>query len=314
MKWYEIRIKTTEEAYDAICEMLTSIGSGGVAIEDPNEIRREISKPNSLDYADEEFMNALGEDVLVKAYFQGDTNIVELSELIKEKLIFISNFLNTGEGFIGYGEVDDEDWATSWKKYYKPVHITEKVVIKPSWELYEAKEDEIIIELDPGMAFGTGTHETTIMCARLLEGLVKKNDTIMDIGCGTGILAIIAAKLGAKQITAFDIDEMAVRITKENCELNHVSEAITASKGVLKELPPMKFDIVVANIIANVIIDISSIMPYYLKTGGYFVTSGIIKERKQEVLTAYQENGFTCETVLEMGEWVAITFKCQNSL
>ncbi|MCX8131005.1 MAG: 50S ribosomal protein L11 methyltransferase [Clostridia bacterium] len=313
MKWLEIRIITTEEASDAISEMLTSIGAGGVAIEDPNEIRREISKPNSLDYADEEFMNSLGVDVIIKSYFPGNLNITELVELIKEKISFISAFLETGHGYDGYTEVDDEDWSTAWKKYYKPVHISESVVIKPSWESYTAKEGEITVELDPGMAFGTGTHETTMMCAQLLEEYIKQGDKVLDIGCGTGILAIIASKLGAEGITAVDIDEVAVKVTKENCQLNDVYN-VNVFRGVLDDIERQKADIVVANIIANVIIDISKTIPYYVKANAYFITSGIIRERKQEVMDSYLQLGFSCEKTLEIGEWVAMVFKCQNSL
>ena len=314
MKWIEIKIITTEEASDAISEMLTTIGSGGVAIEDPFDIRREIEKPDSLDYADDEFLSNLGEDVVIKAYFPGQMNITELCTLIKEKIEFISRFLNTGEGYSGYSEIDEEDWATAWKKYYKPFHISERVVIKPTWEEYEKKENEIIIDIDPGMAFGTGTHETTRMCAQLLEKYVKNGDGIIDVGCGTGILSIIAVKLGADKAEAVDVDEMAVRITGENSKLNNLEGLVSASKGVLKDLKAAKADVVVANIIANVIIDISKIIPYYLKAGGYLITSGIIKDRKQEVLSAYLESGFTCETTIEMGEWVAIVFRCQDSL
>ncbi len=314
MKWFEVRVKTTEEAYDAVSEMLMSIGAGGVAIEDPNDIKREISKPNSLDYADQEFMDSLGEDVIIKAYFSEEKNLNELESLIKEKLIFISEFLNTGEGYTGYSEVDDEDWATSWKKYYKPLHITESVVIKPSWENYEKTENEIVIELDPGMAFGTGTHETTKMCAELIQRYVKSGDTALDIGCGTGILSIIASKLGAKEITAVDIDDVAIKITKENCRMNGAGDTVTAFTGILNDVKPVKHDIVFANIIANVIIDIAKSMNSYLKPGGYFITSGIIRERKQEVIEAYQGQGYSIETIIEMGEWVAISFKCQDSL
>lgn len=314
MKWFEIRVKTTEEAYDAVSEMLMSIGAGGVAIEDPNDIKREISKPNSLDYADKEFMDSLGEDVIIKAYFSQEENLNELEGLIKEKLDFISKFLDTGEGYNGYSEVDEEDWATSWKKYYKPLHITDRVVIKPSWENYEKNDNEIIIELDPGMAFGTGTHETTKMCAELIQRYIKKGDTALDVGCGTGILSIIASKLGAKEITAVDIDDIAVKITKENCGMNGAGNTVTAFAGTLKDVKPFRYDMVFANIIANVIIDIANIMNCYLKPGGYFITSGIIRERKQEVIEAYQGQGFSIETIIEMGEWVAISFKCQDSL
>jgi ribosomal protein L11 methyltransferase len=314
MKWYEVIINTTDEASDAISEMLTSIGAGGVAIEDPNDIRKELLKPGTLDYADQAFFDNLGEDVKIKAYFSNDKNLNELIELINEKIKFVGNFLNTGKGYMGYNEVDDEDWATSWKKYYKPVKIAERVVIKPSWEQYEASCDDIVIELDPGMAFGTGTHETTMMCAQLLEKYLKEGDSTMDLGCGTGILSIIAHKLGAKNITAIDIDDVAVNVAVENCKINNADDGIKVIKGVLSDVEPFKHNIVIANIIASVIVDISESMPYYVNKEGYFLTSGIIKERKQEVLDAYNSKGFKAVEILEMGEWVAIAFKCQDSL
>ncbi len=314
MKWMEIRVTTTSEASDAVSDMLVSIGAGGVAIEDPEDIRKEIARADSLDYADDAFINSLGDDVTVKAYFPGDRSIIELSELIKEKIGFISNFLDTGKGYSGYSEVDEEDWSTAWKKYYKPLKIGDRVVVKPSWEEYAAKGDEIIIEMDPGMAFGTGTHETTRMCAKALERYVKKGDTVLDVGCGTGILSIVAAKLGSGSITAVDIDEIAVRVTRENSALNSVSGQIDAYRAVLSDVPETAHDIVVANIISNIIIGISEIMPRYLKPAGVLITSGIIRERKSEVIEAYSKLGFKVEEVEEMGEWVAIIFKCQGSL
>ncbi|OPZ85485.1 MAG: Ribosomal protein L11 methyltransferase [Firmicutes bacterium ADurb.Bin419] len=314
MIWHEVRIKTTEEAYDAITEMLTSIGAGGVAIEDPNDIISELSKPDTLDYADDEFLSSLEEGVTIKAYFSEERNISELTSIIEEKLKFISQFLDVGEGFVGTSSVDDEDWSTSWKKYYKPLNLTDKLVIKPSWEDYEIKNDEIVIEMDPGMAFGTGTHETTKMCSVLLEKYVKPEDTVIDLGCGTGILSIIAAKLGAKSVTAVDIDEVAVRVARENCGINGVDNTVEAFRGVIDDLKEKKADIIVANIIANVIIDISGKVSSYLKKDGLFITSGIIKERSQEVLDAYTKLGFKCEQFEELGEWVAIVFKCLDSL
>lgn len=308
MKWFEISIKTTQEAQDAITEMLTTVGAGGVAIEDPFEIRKQIEAADSLDYADDEFMKNLGDDVIIKAYFSGTLSIAELTVLIKEKLSFISQFLDIGKGFDVVKEVDDEDWATAWKKYYKPLHISEKVVIKPSWEEYQKVEGEVVIELDPGMAFGTGTHETTRLCAQLIEKYIKPEDVVLDVGCGTGILAVIAAKLGAESVLAVDIDEIAVRVANENCEINNVNDVVKCKKAVLKDIEPFKNDIIVANIIANVIIDLSSIIPYYLKDNGFFITSGIIRERKDEVIEAYNKAGYVLKEVLEMGEWVAMVF------
>lgn len=314
MKWTEIVIKTTEEASDAISEMLNTIGAGGVVIEDPNEIRRQIESPNSLDYADQEFMDSLGTEVTVKAYFSEEKKAEELAALIKEKLKFISQFLDVGKGYAGCSSVDDEDWSTAWKKYYKPFNISNSVVIKPSWEEYNKKDGEIVIEMDPGMAFGTGTHETTRLCSQLLEEYVRPGDTVIDVGCGTGILSIIAVKLGAKNAIAVDIDEVAARVCKENCKINGVLDSISVSKGVLTDIKPQKVDIVVANIIADVIIGISGQVPEYLKKGGVLLTSGIIRERKDDVVKTYTDLGFELVKVLEMGEWVAIVFRCPDSL
>ncbi|HEX2946598.1 MAG TPA: 50S ribosomal protein L11 methyltransferase [Clostridia bacterium] len=314
MEWTEVRIKTTEEASDAVSEMLTSIGAGGVVIEDPNEIRRQIESPNSLDYADQEFMDSLGTDVTIKAYFNQEFTPEGLKALIQEKLSFISQFLEVGEGYKGYSMVDDEDWSTAWKKYYKPFHISDSVVIKPSWEDYDKQAGEIVIELDPGMAFGTGTHETTRLCSQMLEKYVKKSDTILDVGCGTGILSIIALKLGAQKAVAIDIDDVAAKVTRENCAINGVLDMIDVRKGILSDITPFKADLVVANIIADVIVRLADPMPQYLKKGGILITSGIILERREDVIKAYTGLGFEVVRVDEMGEWVAIVFRCPDSL
>ncbi len=316
MKWYEIRINTTDEASDAVAEMLTTMGAGGVAIKDPFDIRKEIEKPGTLDYADDDFLEALGEDVIISAYFQNGLDINDLLKQINDGLMNISQFLDTGKGLEGYGEVDDEDWSTAWKKYYKPFRLTDRIVIKPTWEEYRAEENDIIVEMDPGMAFGTGTHETTQMCSILLDKYMSANHDVLDVGCGTGILSIIASKLGAKKIEAIDIDEVAVRVAKENIEINGEASKIKAFQAVLSDLKAgdEKFDIIVANIIANVIVDLSSLIPYYLKKNSLFITSGIIKERKQDVIDACLKNGMSLIDDLEMGEWVAMVFRCPDTL
>lgn len=316
MKWYEIRINTTDEASDAVAEMLTTMGAGGVAIKDPFDIRKEIEKPGTLDYADDDFLEALGEDVIISAYFQNGLDINDLLKQINDGLMNISQFLDTGKGLEGYGEVDDEDWSTAWKKYYKPFRLTDRIVIKPTWEEYRAEENDIIVEMDPGMAFGTGTHETTQMCSILLDKYMSANHDVLDVGCGTGILSIIASKLGAKKIEAIDIDEVAVRVAKENIEINGEAGKIKAFQAVLSDLKAgdEKFDIIVANIIANVIVDLSSLIPYYLKKNSLFITSGIIKERKQDVIDACLKNGMSFIDDLEMGEWVAMVFRCPDIL
>jgi len=314
MKWLEVRIKTTQEACDAVSEMLTSLGAGGVLIEDPNDIRMQLESPGSLDYADEEFLKSLGSDVVVKAYFGSGYEKDALIGQINEKLDFISGFLDTGKGYDGCAYVDDEDWSTAWKKYYKPFHLSERIVVKPSWEEYSPRDNEIVIIMDPGMAFGTGTHETTQMCAALLEKYMKGGDTVIDVGCGTGILSIIAAKLGASGVKAVDIDDTAVKVSLENCRLNMVEDRVEVFGGVLEDLEKKKADIVVANIIADVIVGLANHLPSYLKQGGLFITSGIIRERRQDVVDAYNRAGFVLADEREMGEWVAMVFKWENSL
>jgi ribosomal protein L11 methyltransferase len=316
MKWTEINVRTTEEAYDAVSEMFTSLGAGGVVIEDPNDIRRQIEAPGSLDYADPAFMANLGDVVTVKAYFHPDCEKERESLIltIKQRLSEISEFLETGEGYAGFSEIDEEDWSTAWKKYYKPFHISNHIVIKPSWEEYEEAADDMVIEMDPGMAFGTGTHETTRLCGQYLAEYVKPGDKVLDVGCGTGILAIIAAKLGAEHVEAVDIDEIAVRVAKENCSINGVQDKVSVSRGILSDVVQRENDIAVANIIADVIVGIAETIPLSLKPGGLFIASGIIRDRKAEVLSKYKACGFTEENLLELGEWVAIVFRCQGSL
>ena len=309
MKWTQIKIKTTEEACEAVSEMLTSIGAGGVVIEDPNEIKRQLESLDSPDYADWRILDRYGGDVTVKAYFNQEYDPDGLAAEIKEKLKSISQYLDVGKGFYEYEKVDDEDWSEAWKKYYKPFHISRSVVIKPSWEEYSANESEIVIELDPGMAFGTGTHETTRLCAQLLEAYVKKGDHVMDVGCGTGILSIIASKLGASHVEAVDIDEVAVRVTEENCAVNRVSHTVSVYKGVLSDMPKVKADVIVANIIADVIIGLSDTVGGYLKRDGILIASGIIRERKQEVIDAYKDKGFELVSTDDMGEWTAMVWR-----
>jgi len=317
MIWFEILIKTTHEANDVITVILEDLGCEGVAIVDPNEIKEQIKDSNTFDYIDDEFIDNLSKDTLIKAYFSSEKNIIKLCEQIKIKLEEISQYFNVGKGKIEYKEIDEEDWANSWKKYFKPFNITDNIVIKPSWEIYEKTDNEIIIELDPGMAFGTGTHETTALCAKLLEKYMKKEDTVIDIGTGTGILSIIAAKLGASHIDSIDIDKKATIIAKENSNINGVDDKISIFCGELIEKlnpPQKKVDIIVVNIIANAIIGLSNNIPLYLRQKGYFVCSGIIKDRKDDVIKACQKQSLIVEETIELGEWVAIVFKCQDFL
>lgn len=306
MNWHEVVITTTHVASDAVCDMLEELGTSGVVIIDPCDIRCEIEKPNTLDYADDEFLNSLGEDVDIKAYFDQDINKDDLILKIQQKLDFMSQFLDMGKKEVKINSVDGEDWGNSWKKYYKPIRISDRVVIKPSWEEYQSKPSDIVVELEPGMAFGTGQHETTKLCSKFLEKYVKQGDKVLDVGTGTGILSIIAKKLGANQVFAVDIDETCVKVARENCKDN--KEQVNVSCGVLEDVKEKDFDVVVANIIANVIIDFAGHLSDYVKKKGYFVASGIIEERKDEVIEAVTSNGFSLVEVMQDKDWVAMVF------
>lgn len=312
MKWLEIKIVTAQEASEAISEALISAGANGVAIEDPYDLIQAVKAPGSLDYADEEYLSSLGEDVVIKAYFGCHRKGGELVSLLKEKIRFVSDFLDIGKGSVELAEVDEEDWAENWKSFYKPFKLSEKIVIKPTWEPYEAREGEIVVEMDPGMAFGTGTHDTTRMCALLLEKYLSAGQDVIDVGCGSGILSVIAAKLGAGKIMAVDIDETAVRVAGTNCEINGVAGRIELVTGELKALRGRKAGVVVANIIAGVITGLAPLIPEYLAPGGLFITSGIIKERRAEVKRACADRGLELEAEMESGEWVAMVFKCRD--
>lgn len=330
MKWYEIRIKVKREACDAVSDMLTSMGSGGVAIEDVNDILAGIQnnykdakdKESGLyeyyDYIDENLINKKNgmdeESVTVKGYFNENVDVNSLFRKIQDGISNISQFIDTGNVDISYSEMLEEDWANNWKKYYKPFSITENVVIKPSWEEYAAKGSEIVIEMDPGMAFGTGTHETTRMCAFLIQKYIKNRDVVIDVGCGSGILSIIASKLGAEKVLALDIDKQAVKIAMKNCAINNTENRVQVLEGTLSSSLDYKADMIVANIIADVIINLADAVVNNARKGGLFIASGIIKERKDDVVSAYLPKGFKLIEIKEDGEWVAVVFECPGSL
>lgn len=307
MKYIELQVITTTEASDAVSELLYEEGASGVLIEDPNDFNALNKDEKSWDYVEEELVKLLGEDTKVKGYFLSD----EFSEAKLKSIGFrvekLEEFgLDKGKGIVTTREVDDEDWANAWKKYYKPVKVGDRVVIKPTWEEYQAKADEIIVELDPGMAFGTGTHETTIMCIKLLEKYVKSDSTVFDVGCGSGILGITAAKLNAARVLCVDIDEISCKVSRENAEMNKVDDRLEVRRGNLLDVVSDKADVIIANIIADIIISFSGDAMSCLSKGGIFISSGIIRDRRDEVLTKLKEEGFNVLEVLDMGEWCAI--------
>ena len=311
MNWTEVTIKTTTEAVEAISNILMEERCGGVMIEDPKDFLFQKKNELDWDYVEEEVFNKSGQDgVLIKTYIPEERNVLELIETVKARIALLPSFgLDIGEGSESLSNVNESDWANEWKKYYKPTKVGKKIVVKPSWEEYEKQEGDLIIELDPGMAFGTGTHETTSMCIRELENYVDETKTVFDIGCGSGILAIAAAQLGAKEVVAGDLDEVAVKVSKENCEINNVSDKVVVKHGSLFEVVDSKADVIVANIIADIIKILAKDVSKFLKDDGVFISSGIILAKIDEVCQALEENGFEIVKVERLGEWSAIVSK-----
>ena len=310
MKWTEISIHTTNEAIEPVSYILHESGASGVVIEDPQDLIKvwdtsmgEIYDLNPDDYPEE--------GVIIKAYLPVNSFLGETIEEIKQS---INNLLlydiDLGHNTIKISEVNEEEWATAWKKYYKPVKISEKITIIPTWEEYEpVSTDEIIIELDPGMAFGTGTHPTTVMCIQALEKYVNPGDSVLDVGTGSGVLSIAAAKLGAEQVTAYDLDEVAVKSAKLNVKLNKVQDKISVYQNNLLDNVSEQVDIVVGNLLAEIILRFTHDAAKVVKPGGYFITSGIINAKKEEVETSLIKSGFSIIETLKMEDWVAIIAK-----
>ncbi|GFR34518.1 50S ribosomal protein L11 methyltransferase [Thermobrachium celere] len=305
-EWIEVKVITKSEAIEPITGIFYSLDVKGVAIEDPNDITERPSGPFTWDYADYNIFEYGNEAAIVKAYFSNEDNLEEIIRFIDTKLAELRDMgIDIGMGKILSNKVLEQDWANAWKKYYKTTKIGNNIIIKPRWEEYTSKQNEIVVELDPGMAFGTGTHETTMMCIEFLEKYIKEGDRVFDIGTGSGILAIVAAKLGASEVIGVDLDEVAVDAAKINVQYNKTNN-VKIIHGNLVDVVEGRADVVVANIIADVVIYLSSFIGNYINDNGLFISSGIIKDKKQEVEEALKQNGFKIKDVNEKGEWVAI--------
>lgn len=310
MKWSEISIHTTNEAIEPISNILHEAGASGVVIEDPFELSKEredrfgeIYQLNPDDYPEE--------GVIVKAYLPINSFLGETVEEIKEAINNLVLFnIDIGLNRVSIMEVNEEEWATAWKKYYHPVKISEKFTIVPTWEDYTpVHSDELIIELDPGMAFGTGTHPTTVLCIQSLERIVKKGDAVIDVGTGSGVLSIAAAMLKAKSVLALDLDEVAVNSAKINLKLNKVQNVASVKQNNLLNDINEKADVIVANILAEIIVRFTDDVYCLLNKDGYFIASGIISQKKEEVKDAIIASGLEIVETVQMEDWVSITAK-----
>ncbi|MEG0319792.1 MAG: 50S ribosomal protein L11 methyltransferase [Cellulosilyticaceae bacterium] len=308
MDYIQIAIETKRDAIEALSYFLVEEMAGGVEICDPRDILLIDETEVIYDFIDESLIKPDTDDVVVKAYFSTEIDVTEKIEAIKAKLEQIKEFLEVGTGEITLLSIPEEKWANEWKKYYKPVKLGKNIVIKPTWEEYPSTS-ELIIEMDPGMAFGTGTHETTAMCAELLEEYIAEDNLVIDIGTGSGILGIIASKMGASKVVGVDIDKVAVKVANENIRTNNVQDIMEAKAGNLIDVIAEKGNIVVSNIIADVIIMLCNQVDQVIATDGIWISSGIINSKKAGVIEAMKQNGWEIVKEMEQKEWVAIVAK-----
>lgn len=307
MKWIEVVVKTSQENEDIVSDVLYQAGAQGLAIEDPNDILELSQNQEEWDFFD---INISEEDlgnIIIKAYYSESSDIKSIIDFIREK---IENNSQKGEGK-SYGKivlnkVDEKDWSESWKKYYKPKRIGKRIIIKPSWEDFKCNANDLIVELDPGMAFGTGTHETTIMCTEAIESYMKPGDKVYDVGCGSGILSIVAAKLGASKVLGIDMDPNSVRISKENIIRNGVDDTVDILEGNLLDLISEKANVIVSNIIAEIIVGMSLDIKEKLTDNGIFIASGIILDKIDLVKNALLSHDFKIIETKIMNEWACI--------
>lgn len=310
MKWCEISIQTTHEATELIAEIFNDLGATGVVIEDPELVNDYITS-GKWDYTDIPIATET-EVVTEKAYLAVDGELEGKLQTFKQEVKALEGRgVSIAPGIITTSELADEDWSDTWKQYFHTEKPGDRIVIKPSWEQYEPKDDEIVVELDPGAAFGTGTHATTSMCICELEKLVQPGMKVFDVGTGSGILSIIAAKLGAKDIQAVDYDDSVLKIVQENLEENHVENVISVAQSDLMQNVHGKANLIIANIVADIIIRLFDQLDEHLEEDGTLLTSGIIEDRIDDVINAATAHGYGVVKRMENKGWACITFKKQ---
>ncbi|HIV36001.1 MAG TPA: 50S ribosomal protein L11 methyltransferase [Candidatus Negativibacillus faecipullorum] len=316
MNWTEVRIYTTTAGIDPLTGSMLDLGLQGFMIEDAQDFDEFLHDTTPhWDYVDQAVMEKMKDCETCVTIYVAD-NPQGMEELMQVRQILARLKAQDPDGKYGRLElemkdVDEEDWSNAWKKYYHPVQVGEHLVVCPSWEAYDRQPDDVVLTLNPGMAFGTGTHDTTRLCMELLEKYITPQDTVLDVGCGSGILAITAALLGANKIIGCDIDEVAVKVAGENAALNGVQDRIAFHQGDLTSQVEGSFQIICANIVADVIIRLSEDAGRYLAKDGIFITSGIIDTREQDVLNALEQNGFQVIERRTSGGWVALACKAK---
>ena len=301
--WIEITIHTTNEASEIVESILLDYGSTGVAIEDPTTLEENLHDDfgTIVELSPTDFPDV---GVIVKGYINELDFDDETFTRFKGELEQLGQNINIGEFFkIETTTIKDSDWENSWKDYFDILNIGEKFVIVPTWREYENEENKYVINIDPGMAFGTGGHETTSLCIKNLEKYVKPHDNIIDVGCGSGILSIAASYLTDGEIKAVDLDKLAVDVSRENFALNNLENRIAVEEASLLTKETKKYNVIVANILAHIIELMLDDAYNLLEDGGYYITSGIIKDKKDELLEKMLERGFKLVEETSDNEW-----------
>lgn len=309
MKWSEVSFQSTREAVEPIANIFHEFGTSGVVIEDSQNVVKnhdtfpgetyDVNRPDVSDSV-----------AVIKAYLPTDRFLRKHVATIKDAVHRLSDYgIDLGNLKLTVRDIEEEDWASAWKTYYKPVKASESITIIPTWETYEPEENEIIVELDPGMAFGTGTHPTTKMCLEAVEKVIKPGDTVIDVGTGSGVLSIAAAKLGASAVTAFDLDDLAVKSATMNVALNKMEAVVTVRQNDLLDGVDETVDVVIGNLLADIISRFPADAARVVKNGGSFIASGITESESAAVVALLEEHGFAIEDILQGGQWVALIAK-----
>lgn len=308
MQWAEVSVDTSHEATELVSEILQELGAAGVVIEDP-ALLNEYIRSGLWDYTDLKESEET-EVVRVKAYWALDEELEGKLQNLSERLASLAQHgIDKGAGAVSWKAVVDEDWAETWKAFFHTEKVGARTVIKPTWEEYEAKAGEIVVELDPGAAFGTGQHATTSLCIRALEDLVRPGMTVFDVGTGSGVLAIVAAKLGAKRVEAVDFDPVAVRVARENVRQNGAEDIVCTERSDLLKSVAGEADLIIANIIADIIVRLFGEVKGSLAAGGTMLLSGIIEDRLADVVEAAGQHGFSVEKIEQEKGWAAVIVK-----
>lgn len=300
MEWTQLKVHARIDDRDTVASVMTMLDEQ-IMIEDYSDIDMDTVY---ADLIDEAILSSDKTKIAVSIFVSEDKSLPEYAAFLKDRFRDLSV-----EARIEFVGIDEEAWSTAWRKYYHPTRIGEKLVVVPLWEDYTAKDGEILVHMDPGLAFGTGTHETTRLCARLLEMYIKPGDRMLDVGTGSGILAICASLLGAEHANAYDIDPVAVRVANENFACNGVENAVCEVSDLLKDVDKSRpYTICTANIVADIIIKMAPDIRPYLTEDAIYITSGIINERAADVLSAMERANFSVVKELHDGGWTAFAF------